>query len=400
MEGQNFNLVLPGGLNQLYMIPNSSVDCYEILIEKFNNKELTYEFIENALLQEIFQTCGQIYLIYDSPQHLEVDNKILSEEYGDLFEKSFVLIFKDDFMNQQKNPKNYMIFHYDLEMLLEFNKLGYWTCYLTIYIFTNITFTHKTSKLNIINAKNSLVLTNEGKFFQFSTHVFHQLRNYFKIIANYEGEKSAFDQFITDKISPIKVLMFYRTLFKKKELLKSKHYTSTEKVLYISNCVDKKFTPNLNLDLNGSFDIILYKFSMIQEIKEYQSLLNEFDEYESSGKALVLNSTKNISNFFEREKMINFMKDFCDNHPQISKEYSVKLPKCFSFPLKDVYTSEQLKEILDKTDLKLPLIIKYSGPDSKFNHLLVQIITEAGIENYTKFFQDYSKSYNIEGNSS
>ena len=79
---------------------------------------------------------------------------------------------------------------------------------------------------------------------------------------------------------------------------------------------------------------------------------------------------------------------------EFSKEVNdpkVQLPVSHSVKLTDVYEYEQFKSFMEEKNLQLPIILKYSGPNEKYNHLIINIITEKGLQNYISFIKDFSK---------
>jgi inositol-1,3,4-trisphosphate 5/6-kinase/inositol-tetrakisphosphate 1-kinase len=115
---------------------------------------------------------------------------------------------------------------------------------------------------------------------------------------------------------------------------------------------------------------------------------------------MLLNSNKNLINVNKRDLMIEFLLNFCNcaKLKTVQEKYSteVLVPHCYPVEYKEIYELYQFENFINEKNLTLPLIIKYSGPRTDFNHLLITIITPEGLSNYVEFFKNYAKGFKDE----
>ena len=359
-----------------------------------------FYFIE----QEIFLNINtQIMLLHKTALSAFIDYSLLKQiNYDSLFT---VRLQDEVFLSEVKsNPKQYLIFDSNLSNLLTFHNLNTWTAYLTHYIFTTYYAEKENNPFYQLNKENLKILNNKGRFVNFSSQTFYQLRNYYKIVEEVneeiEGNK-ADDSKLNEKISklkPVRVLTFYKTHFKKGELRKSLHYTSTEKVMFIAHVgglINEYKEEDVKIDINGEFEVILIKVSENHELSHYSEFVQKVEDFPKlHPEVMLVNSSKNIPKVMKRDSMIEFLENFANKFlPAKLDNERLLIPKTFPVSLQEVFEYDQFNSFINSKGLTLPLIIKYSGPRVDFNHLLITIITEEGLKNYIYFMKNYSKGF-------
>jgi len=395
----------------IFNLEEFSVKLEEEILKQFHLDLHNYEFnpkelmlLEEEIAKKITDNGNRIFLIYDEPLSIYLEHKILKASKLNSF---FTQKLSNDIeLNSyvSHSPKSFVCFDYNLERLLQFHHKGCWTVYLTHYLFTSLTFLFKKSPFYKLNKDNLQLLKSQGRFFNFSVFVFHEIKNYFDIIksANCKivGKNSNNKQLedLLQELNPIRVLVFYRFFFKKLEYLRAKHFNSNERVLfssYVGSLYLEEDEEDLDFSLNGKFNSILIKLNEKQDTQYLKKLIHKFNELSELNKNIIfINSLKNLDSFLKRHKMILFLQEFCQSEEvkRINEEsgMNVRLPKCYSVNLTEVLEEKQFKEFLAVNELKLPIIIKYTGPKKEFNHMMITICSEEGIKNYVEFMKNFA----------
>jgi hypothetical protein len=385
-----------------------SLDFDEEISNNLKEIKSNFVYLDIKIIDDIRRNYHNLNLVHDNPIHAFADYVVLEiNSYSHNF--NFNLKNNLEFItNVTKNPKKFFVFENDLSRLLEFSNLGCWTTYLTNYTFTSFS-VHNNNPFQNLIVTNIKILKEKGKFFNFSTHVFHQLKYYMTFISEINKEifENKADYLLLEeklyKLNPIRVLTFYKINFKKGEFRKAMHYTSNEKVLFCSHIGGLsndilEFTEDVDLSLNGKINIIMIKISENQEVQNFSNFIKTTELYPLKNKdCFMINSCVNLPVVTQRYSMSEFLQNFCmdEKTKDICDKHNTQLflPTCHSVDLKEVYDYTNFKSFLNEKNLKLPVIIKYTGPRSDFNHLLINIITEDGIQNYIEFMKNYAKGY-------
>ena len=335
----------------------------------------------------LYKTWIDMYIDYSIMTLLKIDNISYYLENDESIQSLIELC-----------PKNNIIFDFNLSNLYSYYTKGCITVYLTHLLKLVFSLNQDQSIFKKLNEDNLFVIREKGTFFTFSIFFFIQLKNYFpKLISvNRQSKDIVFnDSLFKEELSKMKltnVLVFYRYFFKSGEIKRAHLFLCNDKVNYISyvgSLGQDNYDDLLDIDkLHKNIDIILPKFSDAHEVKQYTKIIQSIIKYTSTHPNMrCMTNLSNIGIYLEREKMINYMQEF-------SKEVNdpkVQLPVSYSVKLTDVYEYNQFKSFMEEKNLQLPIILKYSGPNEKYNHLIINIITEKGLQNYISFIKDFSK---------
>lgn len=384
---------------------NSQFKCD--LISQYNecNVDKEFYYLERNIVDNIIDQGFKIVLVHENMFDCFVEFLFLKKiSYNDMF----TFILKDTVIDLIKiMPKNYLCFDYDINRLKMYSDLGTWTVFLTHYTFTTFNFINVMNPLRALIVKNIKLIKENGKFFNFSVEIFYQITYYFKIIIDTNNtiigsnsDSTKLEKEI-NKFSPIKVLVFCKMFFIKAGMKKAHHHSSNNEVLFIYHCgglsddlLDE--VEDLDLKINGHFDLILFKFSEVQELLNYTNFYKITNKYlEENPNCLSLSSLTSMSKVLKRDSMLEMLNSFCTRQSvhDLNIEFQTKMviPHSYCTKLTDVYELKQFKEFLVEKNLKLPLIIKYSGPTTKFNHMMINIITEEGLINYIEYMKNIAK---------
>lgn len=335
----------------------------------------------------LYKTWIDMYIDYSIMTLLKIDNISYYLENDESIQSLIELC-----------PNNNIIFDFNLSNLYRYYTKGCITVYLTHLLKLVFSLNQDHSLFKKLNEDNLSVIREKGTFFAFSIFFFIQLKNYFpKLISvNRQSKDIVFnDSLFKEELLKMKltnVLVFYRYFFKSGEIKRAHLFLCNDKVNYISyvgSLGQDNYDDLLDIDnLHKNIDIILPKFSDAHEVKQYTKIIQSIIKYTSTHPNMrCMTNLSNIGIYLEREKMINYMQEF-------SKEVNdlkVQLPVSYSVKLTDVYEYNQFKSFMEEKNLQLPIILKYSGPNEKYNHLIINIITEKGLQNYISFIKDFSK---------
>jgi len=313
------------------------------------------------------------------------------------------------------NSTNYLVCSTDLEYLYDYYLLNCWTMYLTTYVF-NMHFDNDQYELNLLTQRNIQFIREKGKFFSMAAGNIIQVQYYISLMLklkefNKECSNSNSDindisklncmfSMHVDKLNPVKVLYLHMIIFKKNELQKVHHYTSSEKIIFLPYL---GFDNYEEIELNSSdFDFILLKFSTRQEYDYIKILRESLEKYVtekriSKNKHIeFINSLKPMESFYHRAPMSVYLQNFCkcEEINKINQKYKTKtiFPLYESVNLAEIYEEQKFLAFLKEKNLELPLIIKHSGP-VEFGHLLACVITKDGIKNYLSYIKDIASNY-------
>lgn len=377
---------------------NKEVDIRKLLsISQYQTNDLRYisqlasEY--KIIIKVPNQICAFIELIIITELHFPSSITVINAQAN------------EDELNKliSLTPKNYFIFDYDLGRLYKYHSIGTWTAYITNYIKIQ-------SKNDLVSAYTQLNINNlntiksKGTFFNFSVFFVIQMVNYCKIIKQISlalpsntSDASILNQALKE-LNPINCLVIYRFLFKSGEIKRAHLFICNDKVNYIAfigSIGQESYDEMLDLSINSKakIDCFLGKFSEVQELTRFNKMIKTIEAYCDKNKQFYcINSLKHLDKFLIREKMISLMRDYCklDSVTKLNNG-TVAFPLSYSEHLINVYTYNQVTSFMKKNNLKLPLILKYTGPKLNYNHLLINIITDEGLRNYITFIQSFTK---------
>lgn len=293
-----------------------------------------------------------------------------------------------------KEPKNYLIFEYDIEKLLYFSNLGCWTALRTelFYAFyEGNSYVDKLISNNINHYKNNPSNLN---YINFTTISLIQHSFYYRLINQINNDTKC-NKANTEKLNCTLhetriVLVLLRILPKKSDFKKAKFIISNKNVFY------KTHIGGNDVSVNGKFDMISMRISDHQDLKFYSQLYKSVESINVQSinhrNVYILNDTKNLDNFLERLDMSNFLDNFTKKHTivKLGIKYNLRLefPKYVYVKVSDIIESpETFENSFTSKGIKLPVILKYRGDSKKYNHFLTLILNKEGIQNLIEQFK-------------
>lgn len=369
---------------------NSNLKLLTQETNDFNYKNILHlnslDIIPLKFINQIIEDKNELIFLYSNLMDLLLDLLYLININLDISNISFALKSNQILMNEIKNcPKNYIIFDKNVENLYHYHINGSWVVYLTLFeIVRYESNSLYRAEFNEIKEKNKKIFEKHGNFLDFQIFSFIEINKYIKILQriNEENPKELCknNQLLVQELKRLKTiicLVYNQFLFKKKELTKVDRFLSSEKIYY-------KSIINHHISINEPFHVYFGKksckadYSLIQEFKEMQK--------QKTNKIFLINLS--LQEMYQnRDLMVDYLQKFKE---KINSE-KIKIPRTIPANLTEVNTVEKLNDFIKIKNLNYPIIMKYSGPELKYMHLLVILITPNCIEKYIEFIKEYCR---------
>ena len=252
------------------------------------------------------------------------------------------------------------------------------------------------------NDHNLNVLNKNGIFFDFSLTFMIQCINYIKYIKNYEKELENYEGItLSDKIrsktGAYNVMLIFRFFFKKIEIKRAIFFLCSDKVLYTTYIGDNK--KNCYYYLNKFYfsdkykkpDAFITKLSSNICLTDYHQLIEDLIKIQNENPEIFFsNNIKNVKIYLNRSLQINMIKNYITQ----LKSKKMQFPKTIEEVYLNIDTYDKFNDVIIKNNFKYPLILKFSGDDIKYDHLIINIIYEDGLKNFIEFFKEYTSKSN------
>jgi len=85
-----------------------------------------------------------------------------------------------------------------------------------------------------------------------------------------------------------------------------------------------------------------------------------------------------------KQKVKNFIKEVDSNE--------LILPTTYEVSYTDIDNYTKFNQFLSKKKLKYPIMLKFDGPDTKYDHLQINLISDKGLKNFISYFRSFSAS--------
>ena len=380
-------------------IDNNKNNLFESQKDNFEtiNLELFYSFI-NKFQKVYFNYENLLYLLFD----INVFN-VLNIETKNII---FCLNIKDILKQDNIDYKKYIIFDSRLENLLYYHSLGCFTVYLAHLVKMDLKNDEEKNYIDKFNNENLAILNKYGLFFDFSITFMIQILDYISYISNYEKELKPYKgKTLTEKIisktGAYNIILIYRFFFKKGEIKRVNFFMCNNKVIYTTYIGDNKkdcYSYFNKLYISNEYQKprgLIAKLSSKICLNEYGQLIKDLIKIKQENPDIYFfNNPENTSKYLNRGEqliMINrFIKECLNNNENIL------LPKSKEEDYKNIDTYEKFIKFMNENDIVFPLMLKFSGETIKYDHLIINIVNDAGLKNFINYFEEYTKKDNKE----
>lgn len=362
---------------------NEEIQNFDDLINKYDGFSsefgLNYDdycFIGDKFVNSLINS-GNKLIIYEN------ENEMLLYSYYVLKMKGYLDYFEFVTINQLKNrinenPKTYIVIHTLETRLYEFKELKCWKLLSKPLIKASF---YKFQQSNYyLEEEKGIYFALENNFnadliildIFSSVHLFSIIKKINQQIENFHANAEKLNNYFAEN-NTLNVLVICTNPYKKKFFVKSSIYHSNSDVLYV---------PFINhMDLS-KFQAVICKLILKDDFDYFSNILSELKDRG----AIFLNNYLNLIKLNQRNLMIDFMEEFSLNESlqelNKDKDYTLKVPHSVFLPIHELLGNHE--EHLNKSNMKLPLILKMDGANEVLKHTLVLIYNENGIKNLEK----------------
>ena len=357
-----------------------------------------FETIVLSYLDLFLEKFKNVYFYYQNLLYLLIDYNIFKLLGIDTSLIHFTLNVKEIINEEGINPHKCLIFDYDLKNLYYYHTLGYFTIYLSHLAKMSLPTQQDKDYINNINGKNIEVLEKRGVFFDFSLTFMIQSMNYIKYIDDYELELkyirgNTLSEKIINKTGAYNVLLIYRFFFIEKELPRVQFFLCDDKILYttyigdhFNNCyyfLNKYYISNNYSKIN----CVLCKLCTSCCLITYHQLISDLSRIRKEHPEIFFNTNPdNVEICLTRGLLVNLMKNFIN---KINSQNLV-LPTTYEVNYTNIETYNEFNSFLSRNNLQYPLMLKFDGPETKYDHLQINLICDKGLKNFVSFFKEFT----------
>ena len=363
----------------------------------FEDRKKNFETIVLNYLDLFMQEFKNVYFYYENLLYLLIDYNIFKLLGIDMSQIIFTLNIDYTINDEKINPKKCLICDYDLNNLYYYHSLGCFTIYLSHLVKMNLPSQQDKDYINKINQNNIKILEEKGIFFDFSLTFMIQSINYIKYIDNYDIELKDIDgkilsEKIINKTGAYNVLLIYRFFFIEKELQRAQFFLCTNEIIYttyvgdhFNNCyyyLQKYYiSPNYR-----KIDCVLCKLCTSCCLSSYPQLIADLSRIRKEHPEIFFNTNPdNVKICLTRGLLINLMKNFING---INNKKLI-LPTTYEVSYKSVLSYSKFNSFLSKNNLSYPIMLKFDGPETRYDHLQINIICEKGLNNFISYFKEF-----------
>jgi hypothetical protein len=366
-----------------------------ILFEDIKNH---FETIVLNYLDLFLEKFKNVYFYYENLLYLLIDYNIFKLLGIDMSLINFTLNIDIIIREKQISPKKCLICDYDLNNLYYYHSLGCFTIYLSHLAKMSLPTQKDKDYINSINDNNIRTLEEKGIFFDFSLTFMIQSMNYINYMDNYDVELKdikgkTLSEKILNKTGAYNVLLIYRFFFIEKEVQRAQFFLCTDKIMYTTyigdhfkNCY--YFLQKYYVSGNYSkIDCVLCKLCTSCCLTTYPQLISDLSAIRKENPEIFFNTNPdNVEICLTRGLLVNLMKNFIN---KISSNKLI-LPTTYEVPYTSIDTYNKFNQYLSRNGLKYPLMLKFDGPVTKYDHLQINLICDKGLKNFISYFKEFS----------
>ena len=366
----------------------------------FEDRKNNFETIVLNYLDLFIQKFKKVYFLYENLLYLLIDYNILKLLGVNINDINFTLNIDFIIHDEEMNPKKCLICDYNLDNLYYYHSLGCFTIYLCHLVKMSLPSKEDKDYINNINNNNIKFLEEKGIFFDFSLTFMIQSLNYINYMENYEAELreingNTLSEKIINKTGAYNVLLIYRFFFIEKEIQRVQFFLCNDRIIYTTyvgdhfkNCYYylKKYYLSRNY---SKIDCVLCKLCTTCCLSTYPQLISDLSKVRKEYPEIFFNTNpENVEICLTRVLLIDLMKKFIS---EIGSNELV-LPTTYEVSYTDVDSYSQFNSFLTRNHLQYPIMLKFDGPETKYDHLQINLINDEGLNNFIAYFRDFSEN--------
>ena len=363
----------------------------------FEDRKNNFETIVVNYLEQFIQKFQKVYFNYENLLYLLIDYNIFKLLGIDTNEIFFTLDVNTIINEEKINPKKCLICDYDLNTLYYYHNLGCFTIYLSHLAKMSLPTQEDKDFINNINEKNINILEDKGIFFDFSLTFMIQSMNYINYMNNYNTELKeiqgkTLSEKIINKTGAFNVLLIYRFFFIEKELQRAQFFLCNDEIIYTTyigdhfkNCYHYLQKYYISNDYS-KIDCVLCKLCTSDCLSTYPQLISDLSKIRKEHPEIFFNTNpKNVEICLTRGLLVNLMKNFIK---EIDSNELI-LPTTYEVSYTNIDTYSKINSFLSRNNLQYPIMLKFDGPDTRYDHLQTNIINDKGLKNFISYFRGF-----------
>ena len=390
-EQSNIEVINQGFINELNLESRKPISIL------FEDRKNNFETIVLKYLDLFIQKFKKVYFNYDNLLYLLIDYNILKLLGVDISKINFTLNIDFIIHKEKINPKKCLICDYDLNSLYYYHKLGCFTIYLCHLVKMSLPTQEDKDYINHINDNNIKIVEEKGKFFDFSLTFMIQSLNYINYMDNYDDELkdingNTLSEKIINKTGAYNVLLIYRFFFIEKEIQRVQFFLCNDQIIYTTyigdhfkNCY--YYLQKYYLSRNYSkIDCVLCKLCTTCCLSTYPQLISDLSRIRKEHPEIFFNTNpENVEICLTRGLLINLMKNFIN---EIGSEELI-LPTTYEVSYTNVDSYSKFNTFLSRNNLQYPIMLKFDGPETRYDHLQINLICDEGLRNFIAYFKEF-----------
>ena len=390
-EQSNIEVVNQGFINELNLESRKPISIL------FEDRKNNFETIVLKYLDLFIQKFKKVYFNYDNLLYLLIDYNILKLLGVDISKINFTLNIDFIIHEEKINPKKCLICDYDLNSLYYYHKLGCFTIYLCHLVKMSLPTQEDKDYINHINDNNIKIVEEKGKFFDFSLTFMIQSLNYINYMDNYDAELkdingNTLSEKIINKTGAYNVLLIYRFFFIEKEIQRVQFFLCNDQIIYTTyigdhfkNCY--YYLQKYYLSRNYSkIDCVLCKLCTTCCLSTYPQLISDLSRIRKEHPEIFFNTNpENVEICLTRGLLVNLMKNFIN---EIGSEELI-LPTTYEVSYTNVDSYSKFNTFLSRNNLQYPIMLKFDGPETRYDHLQINLICDEGLRNFIAYFKEF-----------
>ena len=365
------------------------------LTNLFEGKKDNFETIVLQYFYDFLDKFNEVYFNYENLLFLLIDYNIF--KLLDIKTEKIKFILNIKLEEENIPPTKCLVCDNDLSNLYYYHSLGCFTIFLAHLVKMSLSDEKEKLYVNEINCKNIDFLEKNGIFFDFSFTFMIQGMNYINYMDNYENDwKEVNGRTLSEKIINRKgsynVLVIYRFFFLEKEMQRAQFFICSDKILY-STYIGNHFT-NCYYYLNKYYlsrnysriDSALCKMFTSCCLTTYSQLIKDLSRIRRENPEIFFSTNpENIEICLTRGLLNEIIKKL------ISEINSDKLlfPITYEVPFIAIDSYKDFTSFLTRNNLRYPLMLKFDGPQTKYDHLQINLISEQGINNSLNYLREF-----------
>ena len=367
----------------------------------FKDQKNNFETINLQIFYSFINKFKNIYFHYENLLYLLFDFNIFQLLNIETKSITFCLDIKNILKKENIDYKKFIVFDTKLDNLFYYHSLGCFTVYLSHLVKMDLLNDEQKNFIDKFNDDNLIILNKNGIFFDFSIIFMIQIINYIEYISNYNEELKAckgntLTEKIKNKTGAFNIIIIYRFFFKKGEIKRANFFISNDKIMYTTYIGDNK--KNCYFYFNKFYisseyqkpNGIIAKLSSKICLNEYGQLITDLIKLKNENPDIYFyNNPNNTSSYLNRGLQIDMMNRFIKEN--IKRDEKIFLPKSKEEYYININTYDKFKKLMDDINLNFPLMLKFSGENEKYDHLIINILCDSGLKNFIKFFEEYTK---------